>query len=87
MCPRVYPFVHTSSFAMNPWFGFKLLASVIPSILDPHHDSSGFRLVPPCNGNPAALNQLDFHVSQLFANNIDFGLGQLRALNLGFSGG
>lgn len=63
--------------AMSHWFGLRSLASVTPSILDPHQTPPGYSVVALCCGDPAASEQQDwpFHVSQQFTDDVDIGVG------------
>jgi len=55
------------------WSGSRSLASLTPSVLDPHQDSSGFCVVLLYQGDPTALNQQEwpFQESQRFTDSID----------------
>lgn len=70
----------------NSLFGSSPLPSDIPSILDPHQDSSQISLI---HGDPAALvlqNQ-PIHILQQLIDDIDVGVDQLKAQDLGLGGG
>ena len=69
--------------AVSHWSVLRSLASVTPSILDPHQDSSWFPAVALCHRDPAALEQQDcFHVSQQFTDAVEVGVD----LDLGVDG-
>jgi hypothetical protein len=84
LCTHLHLYMLT---AVSHWSGSRSLASVTPSILDPHWVFwlSGVSL---CHGDPAALAQQNwpFHECQTFPDDRDFGLGRLRALDLGLGG-
>jgi hypothetical protein len=65
-----------------------LLASVTPSILYLHWDSSHYSFVALCHGDSAVLDHQDwsFHPYKPFADDIDFGVGYLRALDMDLGG-
>ena len=75
--------------AVSHWSCLRSLASVTPSILDPHQDSSQLSCRRPCHGDPAALDPQNrpFQAFQPLTDDMDFEVGQLRALEPSLGGG